>query len=208
MSRPERKPVFQPVFGESWQTLPPVFHKHYANRAHSRDTVVLKGTMRFEASPLARFLSPFMHFNGMVPMFSAQDVPATVQICSRKDDGAVQFAREFAVTGRRKPVKFETEMQPVADGEVVDWTKGDIGWHAAFTYNENAVEMAHRGYRLRLFGKSFRLPLEGLIGTCTAWEKAENDNRFSMRMEIRRRNGKLFYAYSGEFDIAGVMRRD
>lgn len=208
MARAERKPVFQPVFGESWNRLSPVFLKHYANRAYSRDTVVLKGRMRFEASPLARLLSPFMQFNGMVPMFSAEDVPATVQICSKQGGTSVHFAREFAVAGRRKPVRFTTEMQPYAEGEVVDWTNGDIGWHAAFHYKGNALEMTHRGYRLRLFGKSFRLPLEGFIGTCTAWEKAENDNRFSMRMEIRRRNGKLFYAYSGEFDIAGVLRRD
>lgn len=208
MAKAERKPVYQSVFGASWGALSPVFHKRYANRAHSRDTVVLKGTMRFEASRLARLLSPFMHFNGMVPMFSAESVPATVQICSQQENAAVRFAREFAVEGRRKPVRFETEVQTLTEGEVVDWTNGDIGWHAAFTYQENALEMAHRGYRLRLFGKTFRLPLEGLIGTCTAWEKAENDNRFSMRMEMRRRNGKLFYAYSGEFDIAGVMRRD
>lgn len=206
MTTMQKALIFQPAFGEQWSKLPPVLHKHYANRSHSRDTVVMQGTMQFEASRMARLLSPLMRLSGMVPMFTAKDVPATVQMASQPDKSSLAFHRVFNVPGR-KPLTFLTEMEPMGGSRFIDWTRDDIGWHMEIASDENGVTMSHCGYYGRLFGKIFRLPLEWLIGTCNAWEKVEGDNHFSMRMEIRRRNGKLFYTYSGEFQIAGVMRR-
>lgn len=207
MPKSDNSPVFLPVFAAEWDGLPEVFRKHYANRAYSRDTVLLRGEMQFEASRLARWLSPLLRLGGMPPLFTESGVAATVQIASLPDRAAVTFSREFLRKGR-KPLYFRTEMHPLGQGEVIDWTRGDSGWNAAFSIEGETINMAHRGYCGRLFGKRFHLPLEWLIGTCNAHETAEGDNRFSMRMEMRRRNGKLFYAYGGMFEVAGVMRRN
>lgn len=208
MPIPDKSPVFQPVFANDWGQLPPVFQKRYAHRGQCRDTVVLTGVMQFHASRWARVLSPLLRLRGMPPMFTAKDVPVTVRLTGQGEAGTVHFSREFAVQNRKKSIMFDTLQQLAEDGEVIDWTRGAVGWVAAYRYQDNTVRMAHRGYRWRIFGKSVAVPLEKLLGTCSVWEKAENDNRFTMRMEMRRANGKLFYGYSGTFDIAGVMRKD
>lgn len=203
-----RKPyLFQSVFGESWDNLPPVMHKHYAHRSHSNDTVVMQGMMQFKASRMAQLLSPILRISGMVPMFTAHNVPVTVQMCSQPDKAAVAFRRVFNLP-ERKPITFNTVFEPQQDNCLIDWTDDDIGWHTQVSYANRRVTMAFKGYCGRLFGRTFRLPLAWLIGTCTAWEKALDDNRFLMCMEIRRSNGELFYRYEGEFHITGVIRRD
>lgn len=206
MKKANKEPLFQNAFGAGWQNLPPVLQKHYAPRCHSKDVVVLHGQMQFVASPLARFLSPFLRLGGMLPMFNAQDVSATVQIASKPESAAVVFHREFAAQGRRAFL-FLTTMQPQPDGTVIDWTAGGIGWHMQMGYENGKVQMRHLGYAGRLGKRRVALPLGWLLGECNAWEEPLSDNRFAMRMEITRR-GKLFYAYSGEFEIAGVLRRD
>lgn len=102
---------------------------------------------------------------------------------------------------------FITEMQPIAGNQLIDWTKDDIGWHMEMTNADNRINMRHLGYKMRMFGKVFAAPCGWLLGECNAWEIALDDNRFSLTIEIRR-NGKLFYGYSGEFEVVGVMRRD
>lgn len=204
----EHTPLFRHVFADSWDALPPVFLKRYAHRGGSRDTVVLTGVMQFRASRLARLLSPILRLRGMPPMFSATDVPVTLRITGQGESATLHLAREFSPQDRRKPVRFDTLVQPAATDEVIGWARGAVGWVASYRYQEQTVRMAHRGYRGRLFGRTFRLPLEKFIGTCNAWERAENDNRISMRLEMRRPDGKLFYGYSGVFDVAGVLRKD
>lgn len=206
MAKAEKNPVFAPVFGESWASLPPVMQKHYANRAHSRDVVVMTGVMQFEASRLARFLSPLFRLGGMLPMFSANNVPVTVQIASKPDSDSVVFHREIRREGR-KSVVFITTMQPVGENRLIDWTAGNIGWHMEMTYADGNVTMRHCGYNGRLGKRICFMPLGWLLGECNAHEKVIDENRFSMGMEIRK-NGKLFYGYSGEFEIARVIRLD
>lgn len=207
MDKTDKAPVFQPVFADAWAALPAVFQKHYAHRSHSADAVALQGVMRFRASKLARFLSPVMQMGGMLPMFNAKDVPATVRITAEQNNRAVRFQREFT-SPKGKPLTFGTVMAVQPDGQVIDWTRGGIGWLAAFHYAEGRIEMQHGGYVWRLGKKHIRLPLERWLGECHAWEEVEGDNRFRMRMEMRRADGSLFYGYEGVFDIAGVMRRD
>lgn len=206
MGKPDRKPVFEPVFAEGWKSLPPVLQKHYAPRAHSKDMVVLQGEMRFAASRLARVLSPLLRLGGMLPLFNASGIPATVQIAAKPDDAAVVFHRAFRPEGR-KPFTFLTTMQPQPDGTVIDWTPGGIGWNMQMRYENGKVRMRHIGYVGRVGKLRVALPLGWLLGECNAWEEPLGDNRFAMRMELTR-GGKLFYAYSGEFEVAGVIRRD
>jgi hypothetical protein len=207
MDKTDKTPVFQPVFADAWSALPTVFQKHYAHRSHSADAVALQGVMRFRASKLAGFLSPIMRLGGMLPMFNAKDIPATVRITSVQNARAVHFQREF--TDRKgRPLTFTTVMAVQPSGHIIDWTWGGVGWLASFHYAEGRIEMRHQAYVWRFGKKHIRLPLERWLGECQAWEEAEGDNRFRMRMEMRRPDGTLFYGYEGIFDIAGVMRRD
>ena len=50
-------PIFQPVFGESWERMPPVLQRHYANQPYTEDVVTLEGVMDITLSPLTRLVA-------------------------------------------------------------------------------------------------------------------------------------------------------
>jgi len=199
-SKIPQSPIFQSIFGEQWPQLPPVMHKHYANRPYCNDVVTVEGIMKVEGSSFARLLSPLLRVTGALVPYEGDNIPVTVHFRSEPNSDVYCFDRIFHFPGK-PPYHFRSRMQPVGDSEVVEFMRIGIGWHARYSYDGRKVVMAHRGYAIKLFGKLVRLPFELLLGNGNAWEEALSDDRFCMYMDIRHKLWGKIYAYSGEFTV-------
>ena len=195
----EQPPIFQSIFGENWHSLPPVFHKHYANRPYTHDRVTVKGRMNVELSLLAKLLAPLMRLSGALVPQGGVDIPVTVHFRSESDSAAFCFDRIFHFPNR-KPFHFRSRMVPSGQNEIIEYMPIGIGWKAAFSQEGNRVIMRHRGYACRFFP----LPITWLIGRGDAWEEAIDDNTFHMRMTIRHWLFGVVYAYSGTFTVKEI----
>jgi len=194
------QPIFQPIFGNAWEQLPPVMHKHYANRPYGRDKVTAVGVMKVEMAPFMRLIAPFMKFTGVLVPYVGEDIATTVHFESSEKDESFNFNRIFHFPGK-PPYHFRSRMVPAENNEVIEWTAIGIGWNPRFYYDGSKVRMEHRRYVIRLFGKLIPLPLEYLMGRGNAWEEAIDENRFRMMMEMHHPLFGRLYSYSGEFTI-------
>lgn len=79
-----------------------------------------------------------------------------------------------------------------------------IGWQARYSVDGGKVHIAHRAYRIDLFGLSLRLPLEWLLGRGTAEEEALDDTHFRMAMTIDHPLLGTVYGYRGTFTISSM----
>ena len=196
-------PIFQRIFGQSWDQLPPVFHRHYANRAFTRDAVTVEGTMFVETSWLIRLLGPFLRLVGALVPQTGRDIPVTVIFQSEPGSEAFCFDREFQFSGR-EPYHFRSRMVPTGGNEVIEWMRGGIGWRAAYSFTDGRVVLSHLGYVLKVLRWTMPLPLEALLGVGHASEKALDDEHFEMAMDIRHWLFGKVYAYGGVFRVREV----
>lgn len=196
-------PIFSSIFGTAWAALPPVFRRHYANRPFCRDIVIVDGVMRVEASWLMRLLSPALRLSRTLPPYVGDEVPVTVTFRSEPDSRAYCFDREFRFPGR-SPYHFLSRMEPTGGDEVIEWMRGGIGWRAAYAFSAGQVRLEHRGYALRLFGRTIPLPLEAFFGRGSAFEEALDADRFAMAMSLDHPLLGRLYAYSGVFAVREV----
>lgn len=193
-------PIFQSIFGEQWNALPPVMHKHYANRPLTGDVVTVEGIMKVEMSLFARFISPLMRMSGALVPYAGENIPVTVHFRSEPDSNAYGFDRIFHFPGQA-PYAFRSRMLPAGGNEVVEFMPIGIGWNASYRYDGKKVLIEHRGYKMRLFGKLLCLPLELLLGRGYAEEEAIDAECFRMYMDIQHPFFGKIYAYSGEFTV-------
>jgi hypothetical protein len=196
-------PIFQSIFAESWSRLPPVFLKHYANRAFTRDCVTVEGRMFVETSLLIRLLGPFLRLAGALVPQAGSDIPVTVSFRSEPDSQAFCLEREFRFPARHA-YHFRSRMVPNGENEVIEWMRVGIGWRASYSFVNGRIVLAHRGYVFNVFGWMMPLPLEALLGVGHASETALDDERFEMAMEIRHKFFGRVYAYGGIFCIREV----
>lgn len=198
-----KAPIFQSIFGETWQTMPPVMHQHYANRPYTRDTVTVEGLMEVRASKLMHLFAPVMKLAGLLVPHQGKEVPTTVTFCSEPDSRAFVFDREFHFPGR-KPYHFRSRMVPVGGNEVIEYMSLGIGWRAAYCFAENKVTLTHRGYVWRTLGYNIPMPLHWLFGKGYAEEEATGENSFRMHMDMRHPWFGEVYAYAGTFEVKKV----
>ncbi len=198
-----KQPIFQSVFGGQWHELPPVMHKHYANRPFSRDVVTAKGIMKVEISNFARILMPFLRFSGTLVPYEGDNIPVTVHFRSDPASNSFIFDRIFSFPGR-KPVIFRSRMIPAGKNRMIEFMRIGIAWLAGFDFDGQYVRMSHEGYTFSLFGKLLPLPLEWLIGKGEAFEQALDDDSFLMDMKIRHPLWGTVYGYSGTFTIMAI----
>ena len=197
-------PIFQSIFGETWAALPAVMHKHYANRPECNDVVTVEGVMRVEVSLFAKLLTPLFHLAGALVPYQGENIPVTVHFRSERGSAAYCFDRIFHFPGRA-PHHFRSRMIPVGGNQVVEFMPIGIGWNASYRYDGRKVLIEHQGYKLSLFGRLIRLPLELLLGKGHAEEEAIDDDRFRMSMNIQHAVFGRIYAYSGEFTVKEVV---
>ena len=204
MSRSD--PIFQSIFGEQWQHLPPVMHQHYANRPYSRDEVRIDGTMTVELSKWAQHFAFMFKWAGIVP-YSGKDIPVSVIFNSEPHSTGFWFNRLFDYPDRPS-YRMRSRMVPIGGDQVIETMRSGIGWRARYHYVEGQVRLSHIGYCITVFGMTCALPLAWLLGICHAYEEAIDHEHFRMFAALRHPILGQIYAYGGTFKITRVSRHD
>ncbi len=196
----ERQPIFQPIFGGDWPTLPTAIRKHYANRPYSNDLVAVEGTLDVTCGRIFRLLSPLLHVLGGIPPYSGRDVPVTVNFRSTADSEAFHFDRTFHFAGKT-PWRFRSKMLQVRGNEVIEIMRFGIVWRLYYEWQDGKVILRHRGYGIQLIGVTIPLPLTALLGQGYAEEIPLDDDSFAMRVDISHPWWGKLYQYKGQFRI-------
>ena len=194
------EPIFKSIFGDTWQAMPPVMHKHYANRPFSDDSYSCSGPMRVHAACILRLFGPLMMLMGGIPITRDDNVPTTVHFNSDSDTNHLHFVRRFHFKGR-KPYIFHSTMVPIRENIVVEVMKFRLCWCSRFSWQDDRVILAHNGYKLYLFGKFIPLPISWLVGNIHAEEQAISDTAFKMFVEINHPLLGKIYEYHGTFEM-------
>lgn len=197
--------IFKPVFGASWNQLPPVLKKHYANHAFSEETGIAEGKLDINFNKIFQIFVPIFHLLKILTPYKGKDVPTVVKFVSKLNSSAFIFEREFYFLGKN-PIKFSSKMFPLKKNEIVEVMKCGIGWHCACSYENNKVLLRHRGYALKLFNFFIPLPLTFLIGTVSAEEEAISDDEFRMKMSVQHFLFGELYGYGGTFKMVKNIR--
>ncbi len=197
---PRDQPIFGSVFGTDWEKLPSVMHKHYANRPFSDDRGTAIGIMKVEAGTLLRLLAPLSELLGGIPAYTQANIPVKVIFESSPDHQGLTFNRTFSCPGR-KPYIFRSTMMPIEQNLLAEQMRFGLCWLVNFRWENDKVCLHHKGYGFRFFGSIYKVPLNWLLGTIEAQEKATGPNSFSMSVEIRHPLWGTYYRYSGSFEM-------
>lgn len=193
-------PIFKTIFGSSWDSLPPVMKKHYANHPYRNEGVVAEGTLKVEASAIGLLFFPlFKLMKTLIPR-EGENVKTTVQFVTTENSDEFQFDRRMQFPDGVS-YKFHSCMKPVGGSELVEIMACGLGWRMAYEWTGEKVVLRHRGYALNLFGFLLPLPISLIIGNGYAEEVPVNDHEFSMMTEIRHPLWGKIYGYSGNFRI-------
>lgn len=196
----QSQPIFKSIFGKSWDSLPPVMHKHYANRPYCDDTITAEGKMDIEFGWIIRVFSPFLRLFGSLVPRQGKDIPVTVRFRSQPNSNIFCLDRIFKFPNK-KPYRFYSELTPISEDIVIEFMKYGLGWKHRYYYDGKKVILEHRGYVLKLFGNIIPVPLDLCFGRGYAEEIALNENSFRMRMNIKHALFGKMYEYRGVFDI-------
>jgi len=191
-------PIFKPIFGDAWDALPPVMHRHYANRPFCRDTHVADGVMAVRANLLMRLIAPISHALGAIPIANEADIPVTVTFRSEADSPALVFDRLFHLKGRA-PYRFRSRMLPLGGNQIVEQMRFGLGWRVAFSAQDDTVSLTHQGYALTVAGKCVGLRLDWLFGRVSAREWVTGPDSFGMAVIIDHWLFGEIYEYRGTF---------
>lgn len=196
----KNEPTFKSIFGEAWDDLPPVMHKHYANRPYTDDESVVEGTLDVMCKQPLKFLAPLMKLMGQIPAHNEESVPVTVCFQSDKDTKAFHFNRMFNFKSAN-PYAFKSRMVQIKDNKVIEIMRFGLGWKMLYLWDGEKVVLKHRGYALRLFGHFIPMPLTLLMGEGYAEEVAVNDDTFDMITHITHPWWGKVYEYKGRFKV-------
>lgn len=197
----KNEPTFKSIFGNSWDMLPPVMKKHYANRPYSAEVTTVNGTLDVFCKPPLLWLSPLMKLFGQIPTFNENNVPVTVNFESDLNSKAFHFNRSFKFEDL-KPYVFHSKMLQLEGSEVVELMKFGLGWKMQYSWDGEKVILTHKGYVIQLFGHLIPLPLTILMGAGNASEYPVDDNTFDMEVSITHPWWGEIYGYKGRFEVS------
>ena len=193
-------PIFKPVFGDQWATLPRPIKARYAVRAGSADRVSVEGKLDVDYSRVFTLLAPIFRLLGTLVPHRGRDVPVRVTFSSPPGSAALHLDRVFGFPGRA-PARFSSRLVPQGGDRVVEFMRYGIGWKSRFFLESGDVIIQHVGYVWRLFGFLVPLPIGWIVGRGYASETPISDRAFSMSMElVHPLLGRLF-EYHGTFEI-------
>ena len=195
------RPTFEPVFGDAWHLMPPVFHRHYANRPFTEDVTVAEGVMDIACHGPVRWLAPVMNWMGQIPAMNEHGVSVRVEYRSDPATRAFHFRRIFSMPGDRD-YEFRSRMLQVDGAEMVEIMRFGLCWRFRYGWDGEKVVLCHRGYGLSLCGIRLPLPLGLLIGRSDAQETAVDDDTFEMVTRIVHPWWGLVYEYQGRFTVS------
>lgn len=195
-----QKPIFQDIFGEDWDNLPPVMHAHYGNTPLGDKTYRCEGVMSVKTSPLLRVFYPLLKLLGGIPLLNAEKIPVTVDFVSDGKKPALHFIRRFLID-KSRPYTFHSVMVPRGGKLIVEVMKFRLGWRVNYHWKNNRVVLQHQGYCLCIFDYYLPLPLNWMIGDIKAEEEAIDDQKFKMCTEIIHPFFGKIYDYRGTFTM-------
>lgn len=193
-------PIFQQIFGASWDDLPPVMKAHYAVRPNSDDVVTVKGTLDITISPM---VSVMARLTGMLLAYSGKDIPVTVVFTNGADDKSFHFDRTFHFPDRGD-IMFRSRMEHIAGNELVEFMRFGIGWKLAYEWDGSKVILRHRGYVWRILGVMIPVPFALILGKGHAEETPLSDTGFAMWTHAKHWLLGETFAYNGEFEVTEV----
>jgi hypothetical protein len=193
-----KDPGFKSVFKTTWEKLPPVFLKRYANRPYSNDFASVEGKMEVSFSKLMRCMMPILRFMHILVPYQGKDISVKVDFRSTADSDATFLDRKFYFPGKQ-PYEFNSCVQPIKDTEVIEFMSYGIGWKMHYFYDGEKVIMEHKGYVWKLFGYNIPVPLGILIGKGHAEETVIDENSYRVTMSISHRLFGTLYSYAGDF---------
>lgn len=194
------EPIFKPIFGDSWNHLPAVMHRHYANRPYSQDYSRVEGYMDVMSAGMVKWLAALLWVMKGIPPANEQNVKVTVDFTSEPNSRTFHFNRCFHFA-ERGPYRFRSRMVLVEGDEVIEIMASRLGWRTQVIWQDQCVKLQHRGYVIYLFGCFIPLPVTWLLGVGHAEETAIDDNSFDMFMEIIHPLWGKIYGYQGRFQI-------
>lgn len=195
-------PIFKGIFGESWDDLPIVMHKHYANRPYSTDEVIVDGTLDVMCAGPIKLLGPLMKLMGQIPAQNEKSVPVSVTFRSELNTKAFHFVRKFDFKNST-PYIFHSRMMQMKGNEVIEIMPFGLGWKMLYRWDGEKVVLEHNGYALHLFGHFIPVPLTLLMGRGYAEEIAVDDKTFDMITHITHPWWGKVYEYKGRFTLRG-----
>lgn len=193
-------PIFKSIFGTTWEELPPIMHKHYANRPYTDDEVIVEGMLDVMCAGPIKFLGPVMRLLGQIPTQNEKNVPVSVKFQSLPDSKAFHFKRIFNFKDDA-PYVFHSRMIQIKNNEVIEIMPFGLGWKMLYRWDGKKVILEHNGYVLCLFGYFIPVPLTMLIGKGYAEEVAVNDYTFDMITHITHPWWGKVYQYKGRFKM-------
>lgn len=193
-----RGPIFEPVFGDDWQSLPSVMRQHYINKPFSNDQCWCKGTMTMWAPWWVRLFAPLMRLVTGTPLVNQQNFPTRVDFKSEENGPALQYIRSFHLSGD-KPVIFRSRMLPLGGRRVAEIMKSRLCWLSDFIWQDERITLKHAGYGFFIFGKVITLPLTWMMGSVNAAEIPTSDNSFDLEITVQHPLFGKLYDYSGSF---------
>ncbi len=195
-----QQPIFQPVFGERWDDLPPVMKKHYAIRPYSNDLVIVDGTMDVECHWPLRLAQPFYRLMGSVPLTTEYGARCTVHFQSNPRNRNFGFIRHFWFVHRRF-YRFRSRMLTLGGDNVIEVMRFGFCWRMFFRWEDGKVKLIHNGYGLYWLGHLIPLPITWLLGRGDAEEIPLDDDRFAMKVIMSHPWFGILYSYSGTFRV-------
>lgn len=193
-------PIFKSVFAEDWHDLPPIMHKHYANRPFCDDKITATGLMTIEFGWLITIASPILKLLGLLVPYKGVDIPTTVEFLSSPKSSNFALNRSFNFPNK-KPIKFVSKLVQLQDNLMVEEMNYGICWRHKFSYKNQKVILQHVGFSQKIFGKYIPIPIEFLIGKGYAEEVSISDNAFKMQMKLKHPIWGTLYTYKGQFEI-------
>jgi len=193
-------PTFQSIFGDDWDNLPIVMRKHYKNRPYTNDITTVTGTLDVMCAGPIKLFAPLFWLLGGIPPHNEKNVPVTVHFQSDKNTKAFHFNREFNFA-TRAPYRFQSRMLQTKDNEVIELMRFGLGWKMNYHWQDQQVQLRHKGYVFHLFGHFIPLPLTFLLGEGNADEVAIDDNTFAMNVTITHPWWGIIYQYKGQFEV-------
>lgn len=200
LTMPIQKPLAEKIFGNKTQYIPRVLQARYSNRPYSTDSVLLKGEMNIKLSKIFKIVSPLFRLVGALVPYAAENIPVTVEFVSDEKSNKIVMHRTFYYTNR-PPYHFRAKVIHIENNIVLEVMRFGFASKLLYRFEKNTIFMDYGGYVLRVGKLTIPLPLGFLIGKFTAFEKAIDENRFSMQVKIDHFMFGTVFQYDGDFDV-------
>lgn len=198
-----KEPVFKQLLGERWNELGPVIREHYFLRPYSADAVSVDGIMlEVKHSRVAKLLLPMFQFFGALVPYAGVNVPVVVHYRCQPTERRIYWRRVFRFP-KRAEFHFRSYMEPVANGEMIEFVRFGVGMRLAVTAEAGALVFRDKGYVWRIGSLLVPLPLGWLLGSAYIEERPISDTEFSMQMTLTHPWFGELFQYRGRFVLPG-----